>query len=168
MPFPFAGPPPDWCPPGSTLLGLLNGLIGAAAGMLVGRGIKWGFEFGFGQEALGLGDADLLMCIGAFLGWQVAVLALPVGAFVTAAAHPFDSLFYLGGKSGRSRVFVPDLPVRSGDRRRSRLHLDFLALDRRTRAIPGIRLDGASGLVVVIVGVGLLAAGMILKRRPKV
>src|SRR4029077_2504425 len=79
MPIPFAGPPPSWCPPGSTLLGFLSGLIGAVVGVLVGRGIKWGFEIGFGQEALGLGDADLLMCVGSFLGWQIAMLALPVG-----------------------------------------------------------------------------------------
>ena len=78
--WPFAGPPPGWAPPGSHLLGLVNGLVGAAAGMAVGRSVKFLFEVGMGKEALGLGDADLLMMAGAFLGWQPAVMALPVGA----------------------------------------------------------------------------------------
>lgn len=81
--WPFAGPPPAWAPAGSPLLGFVNGLVGAAVGMLVGRGVKFLFETGLNKEALGLGDADLLMMIGAFLGWQVAVLAMPVGALLT-------------------------------------------------------------------------------------
>lgn len=82
MLWPFAEPP-EWARPGSPLLGLLNGVIGAAVGMLVGRGVKFLFETGLDKEALGLGDADLLMMIGAFLGWQVAVFAMPVGALLT-------------------------------------------------------------------------------------
>ena len=59
---------------------MLNGVIGALAGSFVVRVVKWLFEVGFGKEALGLGDADLLMMAGAFLGWQIAVLSLFVGA----------------------------------------------------------------------------------------
>jgi len=79
--WPFYGPTFAFAPPGSFQLGLLNGLLGAFAGSLVVRIIKWLFEVGFGREALGLGDADLLMLAGAFLGWQIAVLSLFVGAF---------------------------------------------------------------------------------------
>ncbi len=75
--------PPTWAPAGSPLLGLLTGLAGAAAGMFVGRAIKGLYQFGRKTEALGLGDADLLMMAGAFLGWQPTVLALPVGAVLT-------------------------------------------------------------------------------------
>jgi leader peptidase (prepilin peptidase)/N-methyltransferase len=80
--WPFWGPLFDWAPAGSLQLGLLNGLAGAAAGQLIIRAVKYLFEVGFGKEAMGLGDADLLMMAGAFLGWQVVVLALPLGACV--------------------------------------------------------------------------------------
>ncbi len=85
QPWPFWGPTFSFAPPGSWQLGLLNSLLGALAGSLVVRIIKWLFETGFGREALGLGDADLLMMAGAFLGWQIAVFSLFAGA-ITAIA----------------------------------------------------------------------------------
>lgn len=81
--------PPSWAPAGSPQLGFLTGLAGAAAGMATIRALKFVFEYGFGQEALGLGDADLLMMAGAFLGWQPIMLAVPLGAFVTLSVLPF-------------------------------------------------------------------------------
>ncbi len=81
QPWPFWGPLFNFAPAASWKLGLLNSVLGALVGSLVVRAIKWLFETGFGREALGLGDADLLMMAGAFLGWQIAVMALFVGAF---------------------------------------------------------------------------------------
>lgn len=80
--WPVWGPLPDWAPAGSWQLGLLTGVVGAVVGQMVGRAVKFLFEVGFGREALGLGDADLLMMAGAILGWQVTVLALPAGAMI--------------------------------------------------------------------------------------
>ncbi len=80
QPWPFYGPTPKFAPPGSWQLGLMNSLIGALAGSLVIRIVKGLFEVGFGREAMGMGDADLLMMAGAFLGWQIAVLSLFVGS----------------------------------------------------------------------------------------
>lgn len=80
QPWPFWGPTFAFAPPGSWQLGLLNSVIGALVGSLVIRATKWFFETGFGREALGLGDADLLMMAGAFLGWQIPVVSLFVGA----------------------------------------------------------------------------------------
>ena len=106
--WPFWGPLPDWTPPGSPQLGLLNGLIGAAVGLLIVRLLKLTFEAGMGKEALGLGDADLLMMAGAFLGWQAVALALPVGAVLTllvviprfvwakVRGRPFDTAMAFG------------------------------------------------------------------------
>ena len=73
-------PPPSWAPVGSWKLGLLNGVVGALFGTFLVRAIKFLFEVGLGREALGLGDADLMMMAGAFLGWQVVLLGFFAGA----------------------------------------------------------------------------------------
>jgi leader peptidase (prepilin peptidase)/N-methyltransferase len=72
--------PVDWLPAGSWQLGLVTGLVGAAVGSVLLRGVKLVFEKGLGKEALGLGDADLMMMAGAFLGWQPVVIAFFLGA----------------------------------------------------------------------------------------
>jgi leader peptidase (prepilin peptidase)/N-methyltransferase len=61
--------------PGDGRLGLYTGLAGAAVGMLVLRGVRFTYSWARGREALGLGDADLMMMAGAFIGWQPVVLA---------------------------------------------------------------------------------------------
>ncbi len=81
MNWPVWGPLPDWLRPGSILLGLFTGLAGAAAGNLMMRSVKFLFEKGMGREALGMGDADLMMMVGAFLGWQLVVASFFIGAF---------------------------------------------------------------------------------------
>ncbi len=79
--WPFWGPVPAWCSVGSWQLGLLTGLAGAAAGNLMMRSVKFLFEQGMGIEALGHGDADLMMMVGAFLGWQMVVVSFFFGTF---------------------------------------------------------------------------------------
>jgi leader peptidase (prepilin peptidase) / N-methyltransferase len=82
--WPVWGPLPDWMY-GSWQLGLLTGVVGAAVGAGLLRVVKFLFEKGLGREALGLGDADLMMMAGAFLGWQPVVAAFFVGALVALA-----------------------------------------------------------------------------------
>lgn len=174
--WPFWGPPPGFAPPGSWQLGLLNSVIGAFAGSLVVRLIKWLFETGFGREALGLGDADLLMMAGAFLGWQVAVLSLFVGA---VAGLALKALSVLAGETPGKRAAGPAPPVSLGELR--------AAADPRELPFgPGLALGVVLtwfgwpwigprvqyvffdlvtfGLSVVILGVGVLAAGLLLRR----
>ena len=74
-PWPVWGPPPAWLPPGSWRLGLATGITGLLVGTLLLRLIRFLFSTGLGVEALGLGDADLMMMAGAFLGWQPLVVA---------------------------------------------------------------------------------------------
>src|SRR5947208_5682923 len=62
-------------PLGSPLAGFATGLTGALVGTWLLRGIRFIFSKGLGREALGLGDADLMMMAGAFLGWQPVVVA---------------------------------------------------------------------------------------------
>lgn len=80
-PWPVWGQLPDWLWDHRWALGLLTGLAGAAAGMILLRAIKFMFERGLGREALGLGDADLMMLAGAFIGWQPVVMAFFIGTF---------------------------------------------------------------------------------------
>jgi leader peptidase (prepilin peptidase)/N-methyltransferase len=82
-PWPLWGPLPPWMPPGGYLSGLMTGVAGVLVGTWMLRGVRTVFSRGLGQEALGLGDADLMMMAGAFLGWQPVVVAFFVGAIVT-------------------------------------------------------------------------------------
>jgi leader peptidase (prepilin peptidase)/N-methyltransferase len=87
-PWPFWWPLPAWwCTPGvywwtGPLGGLTTGLVGALVGTLMLRVIRFLFGLGLGIEALGLGDADLMMMAGAFLGWQPVLVGFFIGVFV--------------------------------------------------------------------------------------
>jgi leader peptidase (prepilin peptidase)/N-methyltransferase len=81
--WPFWAPlPPGFAPGGNWQTGLVTGLAGALAGTLMLRVVRFLFTLGLGLEALGLGDADLMMMAGAFLGWQPVVVAFLIGVFV--------------------------------------------------------------------------------------
>ncbi len=73
--WPVWGPVPAWLPAGDWRLGLATGVAGMLVGTLMMRGVAFLFSRGLGREALGLGDADLMMMAGAFLGWQPVVVA---------------------------------------------------------------------------------------------
>jgi leader peptidase (prepilin peptidase)/N-methyltransferase len=74
--WPFFLPTPEWAPAGSWQLGLATSLAGALVGNLGMRLIRWVFTWGLQKEAMGLGDADLMMMIGAFLGWQALIVTM--------------------------------------------------------------------------------------------
>ena len=80
-PWPVWYPLPNWLPAGSWQLGLATGLAGAVAGMLVIRVVRFTFGVTRGIEALGVGDADLMMMAGAFVGWQPIMVSCFVAAF---------------------------------------------------------------------------------------
>ncbi len=82
-PWPVWGPLSHWLENHRWALGLLTGLAGAAAGMILIRVVKFLFEKGLGKEALGLGDADLMMMAGAFVGWQVVIVSFFLGALLS-------------------------------------------------------------------------------------
>lgn len=152
--------PPDWAPPGSWQLGLLNGLVGAAAGTFLVRGFKFLFEVGFGQEALGLGDADLLMMAGAFLGWPVAVLGFFAGAVVSVlTVLPLKAFDWWRGRAvERELSFGPGLAAGV-----------VLVWVGWPWVAPRVQLFYDLTLLVMVtvfMGGGLLVAGLLLRRKP--
>jgi leader peptidase (prepilin peptidase)/N-methyltransferase len=74
-PWPVWHERPAWMPQGSWQLGLATGLAGSAMGVLILRGVRYLFSLGRGIEGLGVGDADLMMMAGAFVGWQPVLIA---------------------------------------------------------------------------------------------
>jgi leader peptidase (prepilin peptidase)/N-methyltransferase len=94
-PWPVWYPLPSWLPEGSWQLGLATGLAGALAGLILLRGVRFLFTLGRGVEGLGVGDADLMMMAGAYVGWQAVVLGFFVAVF-PALAFALAGLLFRG------------------------------------------------------------------------
>ena len=105
--WPFWLPLFEWCPPGSPLTGFLTGLCGLLVGTFLLRLIAFVFGFGLGREALGLGDADLMMMAGAFLGWQLVIAAF----FLSVVPALLFGAFNFFVHRDRSLPFGPSLAV---------------------------------------------------------
>jgi len=161
QPWPVVGPPPEWAAAATWKLGVLNSLLGALAGSLVVRGVKWLFETGFGREALGLGDADLLMMAGAFLGWQPVVLSLFVGAFAALLVFKLPAIVVAavrGSGVDRELPFGPGLAVG--------VVTTWFAWPWLAPKVQPVFFDIQVVLMVVgVIGVGMLASGLLLRRR---
>jgi leader peptidase (prepilin peptidase)/N-methyltransferase len=96
---------PSWMTQGSWQLGLATGLAGALAGMVMLRGVRFLFGLGRGKEGLGIGDADLMMMAGSFVGWQPILVAFFVGVF----AALFFGVAQLMRKGDHPLPFAPPL-----------------------------------------------------------
>ncbi len=67
----------------SSHLGAIGiGFLGLIVGSASTYAIRQVFTFVFRREAMGMGDVTLMGVIGAFLGWQAAVLTFFLGAFL--------------------------------------------------------------------------------------
>ena len=106
-PWPVWYPLPNWLPPGSWQLGLATGLAGALAGMVMLRGVRFLFGVGRGLVGLGVGDADLMMMAGAFVGWQPVVL----GFFVSVGPALLFAIVRLVRKGNQTMPFGPSLAM---------------------------------------------------------
>lgn len=158
--WPFWGPILSFAPAASWKLGLLNAVIGALAGSFVVRCVKWLFEVGFGREALGLGDADLLMMAGAFLGWQPAVLSLFVGAIAALIVFKLPAIvigILRRRDVERELPFGPGLAVG--------VVVTWLAWPWLGSRLQPIFFDLPTlGVVLLVMSIGMLAAGLLLRR----
>jgi leader peptidase (prepilin peptidase) / N-methyltransferase len=156
-------------PPGSIQLGLQNGVLGALAGSIVVRVVRALFGTGFGREPLGLGDADLLMMAGAFLGWQIAVMALFAGA-VSALVLKLAAILFVAEpaptEEGKPAADSRELPFGPG--LAIGVVATWLSWPWLGPQVQFIFFDYVTfGLAAFIMCVGLLAAGLLL-RRPEV
>jgi len=105
-PWPVWGPLPELLAPGGNWqTGLATGLAGFLAGSFLLRAVGFLFSKGLGRDALGLGDADLMMMAGCFLGWQPIVVAF----FVSVVPGLFFGLFNLIIRKDDSLPYGPSL-----------------------------------------------------------
>src|SRR5262249_11454117 len=104
--WPVWGPLPALLAPGGNWqTGLATGIAGALAGTFLMRSVGFIVTKGLGKEAMGLGDADLLLMAGAFRGWQLVV----VGLFVSVVPAIFFALFNTIIHRDTSLPFGPSL-----------------------------------------------------------
>jgi leader peptidase (prepilin peptidase) / N-methyltransferase len=91
----------------------LTVLSGVLLGYLVGAGVVWfvriAGSFGFGKEAMGMGDVHLMGGIGACLGWIDATLGFFGAAFVGLAWAVLGRI--VGGKFLKTLPYGPFLAV---------------------------------------------------------
>ena len=91
----------------------LSVLGGVCLGYLVGGGIVWGIRilgtFGFGKEAMGLGDVHLLAAVGACSGWIDSVLAFFLAPFIALYVVLVQAAWTGGGR--RAMPYGPYLAV---------------------------------------------------------
>jgi leader peptidase (prepilin peptidase)/N-methyltransferase len=107
--WPFWWPVPEWFVPGTWRMGLATGLAGMLMGSFMLRAIAFIFAKGMGKEGLGLGDADLMMMVGSFLGWQLVVVAF----FVSVIPGLFLGIFQMIVKKDNAMPFGPSLAAGS-------------------------------------------------------
>jgi leader peptidase (prepilin peptidase)/N-methyltransferase len=164
--WPFWGPAFQFAPPGSIRMGFLTGVLGALAGSLVVRAIRWLFGVGFGREALGMGDADLLMMAGAFLGWQIAVLSLFAGTISALVLKVAALLLAPEMEPVADGQPIPDareLPFGPG--LAIGIVVTWLGWPWLAPQVQFVFFDPVTfGLASFIMCVGLLAAGLLLRR----
>jgi leader peptidase (prepilin peptidase) / N-methyltransferase len=103
--WPVWGPLPSWLDACDWKLGLVTGLTGMLAGTFMLRGVAFVFKQGLGRDALGLGDADLMMMAGAFLGWQPMIAAF----FLSVAPALVIGIVTLIVKKDNELPFGPSL-----------------------------------------------------------
>jgi leader peptidase (prepilin peptidase)/N-methyltransferase len=77
-------------------------LVGAAIGALAGGGSLWLMGVIWkklrGVEAMGMGDVKMMLMVGAFLGWRLAVLTIFIGVFSGSIAG-IAVMFRRGGRN---------------------------------------------------------------------
>ncbi len=82
-----------WWNGGERWQGLLTSLVGLAFGGAIIWGIRVAASLAMGVEAMGFGDVTLLAMIGAFFGWQAALMVFLLSPFAGAVIAALQWLF---------------------------------------------------------------------------
>jgi leader peptidase (prepilin peptidase) / N-methyltransferase len=94
------------------------GLWVGITGLLVGGGLTWFVRlFGslvFRREAMGFGDVTLMAMIGAFLGWQAAVLTFFLAPFFGIAHALWKLTKYVGKRLSGGQLSTADREIPFG------------------------------------------------------
>jgi leader peptidase (prepilin peptidase)/N-methyltransferase len=109
MTWPLWFPVFDWLDSRPYLHGFLASLAGIIAGTFLLRAIRFTYGLGRGIEGMGLGDADLMMMVGAFLGWQLVIAAF----FLAVIPAFFFGILQLFSKGEQAFPFGPSLAISS-------------------------------------------------------
>ena len=110
--FPWIRPEP------STALTHWSGLAVGIGGMLAGAGltasVRSTFSFLLRREAMGFGDVTLMGMIGAFLGWQAAVLTFFIFPFFGLAHASWKLVKYIGKRLAGVQSSSADREIPAG------------------------------------------------------
>ncbi len=116
--FPQIRPVPSSWPAITHFQGLWVGMLGLVVGAGLTQVVRKVASFVFRREAMGLGDVTLMGMIGAFLGWQAAVLTFFIGPFFGIGHAGWRLLknfriWLVGGQLSRSDRELPFGPYLS-------------------------------------------------------
>jgi leader peptidase (prepilin peptidase)/N-methyltransferase len=116
--WPDIRPSPSSWPAITQLQGFWVGVIGLLVGAGLTQLVRITAGFVFRREAMGFGDVTLMGMIGAFLGWQAAVLTFFIGPFFGIGHAAWKLLKYirkrlLGGQSSSRDREIPYGPYLS-------------------------------------------------------
>ncbi len=158
--WPLWHPLPNWLAPGDNWqTGLLTGLAGILVGTMMLRAVRFIFGVGRGTEGLGVGDADLMMMAGAFIGWQPVVIAFFVSVFPALVIGLGQLLF----RGKQELAFGPSLSLG--------IMITMLSWRWIGRALTPIFFDGTMLLVLAVAAaIFLFIASVVIRLtrgRPK-
>lgn len=150
--WPVWGPVPNTLLENSWLLGLVTSLTGAFVGTAMIRTAKFLFEKGLGKEAIGLGDADLMMMAGAFLGWQAVFAAFFIGSLLSL---PIGVILAITKKEG-SLPFGPGLAAG--------VMVTLIGWPFVSKVLQGFLFDSLLvTLAIAVLGGGMFVASILLR-----